>query len=123
VSTEHATERVAHRGIAAAAFLIMAGSLGSRVLGLVREQLTSGLFGAGNEIAAFTVADNVNTLLFDLMVSGMLEAALVPVLALWSLPHMREEFRRISGTLLMMVTISLSTLAIFASSSRQLSCG
>src|SRR4051794_4534731 len=90
VTTEPATERVAHRGIAAAAFLIMAGSLGSRVLGLVREQLTSGLFGAGNEIAAFTVADNVNTLLFDLMVSGMLEAALVPVLALWALPNLRE---------------------------------
>jgi putative peptidoglycan lipid II flippase len=112
VTTEQATERVAHRGIAAAAFLIMAGSLGSRVLGLVREQLTSGLFGAGNEIAAFTVADNVNTLLFDLMVSGMLEAALVPVLALWALPHMREEFRRISGTLLMMVAIGLGTMAI-----------
>src|SRR6478735_7401154 len=90
----------------------MAGNLGSRVLGLVREQLTSGLFGAGNEIAAFTVADNVNTLLFDLMVSGMLEAALVPVLALWALPHLREDFRRISGTLLTMVALALGSMAI-----------
>ena len=112
MTTERATERVASRGIAAAAFLIMAGNLGSRVLGLVREQLTSGLFGAGNEIAAFTVADNVNTLLFDLMVSGMLEAALVPVLALWALPHLREDFRRISGTLLTMVTFALGSMAI-----------
>jgi putative peptidoglycan lipid II flippase len=110
--SESTTERTVGRGIAFAAFLLMAGNLLSRVLGLVREQLTSGLFGAGNDIAAFTVADNVNTLLFDLMLSGMLEAALVPVLAQWILPERREEFRRISGALLSIVAIGLGAMAI-----------
>lgn len=110
--SESTTERAVGRGIAFAAFLLMAGNLLSRVLGLVREQLTSGLFGAGNDIAAFTVADNVNTLLFDLMLSGMLEAALVPVLAQWIMPERREEFRRISGALLTIVAIGLGSMAI-----------
>jgi putative peptidoglycan lipid II flippase len=110
--SESTQQRVAGRGIAFAAFLLMAGNLISRVLGLAREQLTSGLFGAGNDIAAFTVADNVNTLLFDLMLSGMLEAALVPVLAQWMLPELRHEFRRISGALLTIVAIGLGSMAI-----------
>ncbi|CAN5442441.1 murein biosynthesis integral membrane protein MurJ [soil metagenome] len=113
--SESTTERAVGRGIAFAAFLLMAGNLISRILGLVREQLTSGLFGAGNEIAAFTVADNVNTLLFDLMLSGMLEAALVPVLAQWIMPEMRQEFRRISGALLTITAIGLGSMAILGS--------
>jgi putative peptidoglycan lipid II flippase len=109
--TDSTVSQTASRGIAAAAFLIMAGNLLSRVLGLVREQLTSGLFGAGNEIAAFTVADNVNTLLFDLVINGMLQAALVPVLAQWAIPDKREEFRRISGALVAATAIALGALA------------
>ena len=64
----------------------MFGTVLSRVLGLVREQLAAGKFGTGDEIAAFTVADNVATLVYDLLVSGMLQAALIPVLAQWAMP-------------------------------------
>src|SRR5215204_167810 len=94
-------------GIAAAAILIMLGNLLSRLLGLVREQLASGLFGTGDRIAAFTIADNVHTLLFDLMISGMLQAALVPVLAQWIAPDLfnRTELRRVSGALLTLAVI------------------
>jgi putative peptidoglycan lipid II flippase len=92
-------------GIAGAALLIMIGNLLSRVLGLVREQLASGLFGTGDRIAAFQIADNVHTLLYDLIVSGMLEAALIPVLIQWAAPDQvsRAELRRVSGALLTMV--------------------
>ncbi|HET8522360.1 MAG TPA: murein biosynthesis integral membrane protein MurJ, partial [Thermomicrobiales bacterium] len=94
-------------GIAAAAMVIMLGNVLSRVLGLGREQLASGLFGTGDPIAAFTIADNVHTLLFDLLVSGMLQAALVPVLAGWAAPDpaARAELRRISGALLTLVAL------------------
>jgi putative peptidoglycan lipid II flippase len=94
-------------GIAGAATIIMLGNVLSRVLGMVREQLAAGLFGTGDRIAAFTVADNVHTLLFDLLISGMLQAALVPVLAQYTAPDAasRAELRRVTGALL--------TLAIF----------
>ena len=100
-------------GIAALALILMAGNVLSRVLGLVREQLSASLFGTGDAIAAFTVADNLQTLLFDLMVSGALQAALVPVLAQWAAPDpaSRAELRRLGGTLIVLATLILGALA------------
>ena len=91
--------RQARSGVARAALLITAGSLASRILGLVREQLAAGYFGAGDKVAAFQIADNVQTLLFDLVISGMLQAALVPVLVEFAGPGNRQNLRRISGTI------------------------
>lgn len=99
-------------GIALAAMILMFGNVLSRVLGLVREQLAAGLFGTGDAIAAFTVADNIQTLLFDLLASGALQAALVPVLAQWAAPEFasREHLRRIGGTLVMGVMLVVGSL-------------
>ncbi|MCO5229296.1 MAG: murein biosynthesis integral membrane protein MurJ [Thermomicrobiales bacterium] len=94
-------------GIAIAALILMLGNVLSRVLGLVREQLAAGLFGTGDDIAAFTVADNIQTLLFDLLASGALQAALIPVLAQWAAPALgkRHELKRIGGTLVVGVLV------------------
>ncbi|MGE3797290.1 MAG: lipid II flippase MurJ, partial [Thermomicrobiales bacterium] len=91
--------------LAISTVIVFLGSAGSRVLGLVREQLAAGNFGTGNDIAAFTVADNLNTLLFDLLVNGMLQAAFVPVLALLAIGEaaQRGHLRRVGGTLLVLV--------------------
>lgn len=103
-------------GIAIAALILMLGNLLSRVLGLVREQLAAGLFGTGNEIAAFTIADNLQTLLFDLLASGALQAALIPVLAQWAAPSFssRIELRRIGGTLLVGVFVVVGIAVLLA---------
>jgi putative peptidoglycan lipid II flippase len=92
----------------------MLGNILSRVLGLVREQLAAGLFGTGDSIAAFTVADNIQTLLFDLLASGALQAALIPVLAQWASPGSgtRGELSRIGGTLLVGVTVVVGVLVV-----------
>jgi putative peptidoglycan lipid II flippase len=101
-------------GIAFLALIIMVGNVFSRALGLVREQLAASLFGTGDAIAAFTVADNLQTLLFDLMVSGALQAALVPVLTQWAVPDLaiRREFRQIGGTLIVLASLVLGGLAV-----------
>jgi putative peptidoglycan lipid II flippase len=91
--------------IARAALVIMIGTLLSRILGLGREQITSWLFGTGDTVAAYTIADNVYTMLYDLVISGMIQAAIVPVLSAYASPEQREEFRRITGALLMMALI------------------
>jgi putative peptidoglycan lipid II flippase len=93
------------RQIAKAAAIIMVGTILSRVLGLGREQITAILFGTGNEVAAFTIADNIHTMLFDLVISGMMQAALVPVLSAYAAPEQRAELRRIVGALLMLALI------------------
>ena len=95
------------------ALLITLGGLASRLLGLVREQLASGYFGAGDEIAAFQIADNVSTLLFDLVISGMLQAALIPVLVEFAGPRARSELRAIAGTIttVAVVVVGLAVVA------------
>ncbi len=100
--------------LALSAAVIFLGIAGSRVLGLVREQLAAGRFGAGDDIAAFTVADNLNTLLFDLIVNGTLQAAFVPVLALLAMGGFaqREHFRRVGGTLLVVVAGGSAVIAV-----------
>lgn len=91
--------------IAKAAAIIMVGTILSRVLGLGREQITAVLFGTGDLVAAFTIADNIHTMLFDLVISGMMQAALVPVLSAYATPEQRAELRRITGALLMLALI------------------
>lgn len=93
------------RQIAKAAAIIMVGTILSRVLGLGREQITAVLFGTGDLVAAFTIADNIHTMLFDLVISGMMQAALVPVLSAYAAPEQRAELRRITGALLMLALI------------------
>lgn len=101
------------RGLAFVATIIFLGSILGRLLGLVREQLAASRFGAGDQIAAFTVADNLNTLIFDLISSGMLEAALIPVLSALVVagPQGRAQLRRLTGVLL---TLSVSIAVVLA---------
>src|SRR6266478_7701076 len=51
--------------------------LGSRVLGLVREQVLAALFGANREFDAFVTAFRIPNLLRDLFAEGALSAAFV----------------------------------------------
>lgn len=74
-----APESTEQAGIAQAAGLIALGSISSRVLGLVREQLIAYLFGATGLVSAFGIATKVPKMLYELLVGGMLSAALVPV--------------------------------------------
>src|SRR5438270_10841861 len=49
----------------------------SRVLGLVREQVFAGLFGAGKNLDAFLIAFRVPNLLRDLFAEGALSTAFI----------------------------------------------
>lgn len=66
-------------GMVRAASLIAAGNVASRILGLVRETVIAQLFGATGLVSAFRVAQIIPTMLYDLLVGGMVSSALVPV--------------------------------------------
>ncbi len=53
-------------------------TLTSRILGLVRDQVVLALFGAGNDMDAFTVAFRIPNLVRDLFAEGAMSAAFVP---------------------------------------------
>jgi len=66
-------------GMVQAASLIAAGNVISRVLGMGREMVIAYLFGATGQVSAFRVAQIIPTMLYDLLIGGMVSSALVPV--------------------------------------------
>lgn len=91
--------------IARAAIVLMAGTILSRVVGIGRESTIAHLFGAGGDVDAFTTANNVATIVYDLLISGTVSAALVPVLSEYATREEdRTEFGKILSTVL---TVSL----------------
>jgi putative peptidoglycan lipid II flippase len=66
-------------GIAQAAGIIALGNVASRALGLIREQIIAYFFGASGMVSAFGVAAMVPKMIYELLIGGLLSAALVPV--------------------------------------------
>jgi putative peptidoglycan lipid II flippase len=65
------------KSIARSAGIVGLAVMGSRILGLVREQVFTWFFGAGVANAAFTIAFRIPNLLRDLFAEGALSAAFV----------------------------------------------
>ena len=96
-------ERQFGGGIIRAALIISVGNVLTRVFGLGREVVLAAMSGTIGATAAFTVADNVLTIFFDLLVSGAISSALIPVLSRYAArtgPDERAEFWHIVNTLL-----------------------
>jgi putative peptidoglycan lipid II flippase len=98
--------------IAEAASVLALGNVSSRVLGLVRETVISHLFGATGMVSAFRVASIVPTMIFDLLIGGMISAALVPVFSDYSSPKQRQELWQLACTLFTLVAIVLSVIVV-----------
>ncbi len=74
---ESTREAAAEPGLARSAGILGMGNIASRVLGLARDTIISGLFGSAGALSAFNLAARVPNLVYDLLVGGMLSAALV----------------------------------------------
>jgi putative peptidoglycan lipid II flippase len=98
------------RSIASAAFIIMLGNILSRVMGLVREQVVAGLYGGSSTTDSLTIASNVSTITYDLLISGIVSAALVPVFSEYAAKEKREELWRVASSVLSIATVGLGAL-------------
>ncbi|MFN2115836.1 MAG: murein biosynthesis integral membrane protein MurJ [Anaerolineae bacterium] len=98
-----------------AATLMSMGHVTSRLLGIVRERVIAGYFGTSLEASAFGAAARVPTMVYDLLIGGMLSAALVPVLASYAATK-RDEFWRALSVLLSLAAVAtgLIGLAVYA---------
>jgi len=86
--------------LARSAGINAAGNIGSRVLGLAREALIAGTFGATAATSAWDAVSGIPKMVYELLVGGMLSAALVPVLSEYATPERKEELDRILSLLL-----------------------
>lgn len=86
--------------ILSAAFIIMATVILSQVLGLVRQRLLVGLFGASNELGVYLVAARLPDLLFQVIVAGALSSAFIPVFSEFVGKNEEEKAHRMASTLI-----------------------
>lgn len=66
--------------VTAAAFLVAISSFASRLLGVLRDRILAGQFGAGTELDIYYAAFRIPDFLYNLVVLGALSAGFIPVL-------------------------------------------
>lgn len=98
-------------GIARAATVIALGNVTSRVLGLVRETVKAGLFGAGARVDALNIALVVPVQFYELVTGGLVNSALVPVFSDYA-ERDRNELWRLASLLLTLAAAGLSALLV-----------
>lgn len=86
----------------------------SRILGLVREQVFAGLFGAGYTYDSFVVAFRIPNLLRDLFGEGALSAAFVTVFSAYDTNRTQEDTWRLASNVLTFFLILLSVITLLA---------
>lgn len=104
--------------ILSAAFVIMITVVISQLLGLVRQRLLVGIFGASNELGIYLYATQLPDTLFQLTIAAALSSAFIPVFSDFLAKGKEQEAHKMASTLLaigfgLFFIISL-ILAVFA---------
>ena len=95
------------QSIVQAAAVLAVGNVASRLLGLARQTVKANLFGASGLLSAFEVAAFVPISLYELIIGGMVNAALVPVFSDYASKERRGELWGVLSTVLSVATIVL----------------
>lgn len=98
------------QGIASAALLLGAASLASKFLGMIRERLLVGAFGAGDKLDAYFAAFQIPNFAFNLLISATLSVAFIPVFCEY-LDRDRQEAWRIANSVLNLIIIVMGVLS------------
>ena len=96
------------RGVTRAAGIVSLGNVLSSGLGLIRETVKSHLFGASGFVSAYNVAAIVPSMLYDLLVGGLVSSALVPLFSEYAAQKDRVELWRLVSLLLSVAVVFLS---------------
>lgn len=107
-----ATQEETNARVAGATGILALGNIASRVLGLARETVLTGLFGATGAADAFLVAILIPKGLFDLLIAGHINSAIVPVLSEVVTKEGKTELWRLLSVLLSLVTTLLAILVL-----------
>jgi len=103
--------KINRQGMGEAAFLIVAGTVLSRILGFVRETVIAYRFGATAQTDAFLVASIVPMVLSG-MVAGTVAVALVPVFTEARMKKGEEEAWTIASTVINLTAVALVAAAV-----------
>jgi len=98
--------------MARAASIVSLGNVASSLLGLGREMVKSNLFGASGVVSAYNVAAILPSQLYDLLVGGLVNSALVPLFSEIAAHKDRTELWRVLSLLLSLAVVFLSIVVI-----------
>jgi putative peptidoglycan lipid II flippase len=100
------------QGILRAATIILLGNILSRLVGFARDILITAIYGTGADVSAYLTALKLQTSVYDLLVSGVISAAFIPVFS--ELRDRREELGRVASSVLTAATIIMIIAALLA---------
>ncbi len=98
--------------IAGASSILALGNICSRVLGLARETVITYLFGATAAVDALQVAIIVPKAIYDLLIGGHVNGAIVPVLSDVIALRGKAELWRVLSALMSLITVLLAALVL-----------
>src|SRR5438552_5549288 len=90
----------------------MAGTVASRLLGLVRQQVFAIEFGTTGQMDAFWTAFRLPDIIYNIVAGGLLGSSLIPVFAGYLAKGRQEEASRVASTIMNMMLIVLGALAL-----------
>ncbi len=99
-------------GVARATGVLALGNITSRVFGLMRDVVLTNFFGASAVFDAFIVATTVPKALYDLLIAGHVNSAIIPVLSEVEAREGRAALWRLVSLLLSLVTVLLAVLVL-----------
>lgn len=114
--TEAPNPGMPHRGqsIAGAALIVSLGNIASRIFGLIRDNRNAYFFGATGEMSAFEAASLVPKNIYELLVGGMVSAALVPVFSEYAAKEERKELWHLVSIVLSLVVVVMGGFLLLA---------
>jgi putative peptidoglycan lipid II flippase len=107
-----AADSASRAGVAKATGVLALGNVGSRVLGLAREIVLTNLFGASRAMDAFNYAIIVPKTLYDLLIAGHINSAIIPVLSEVVTREGQKALWQLVSILLSLVTLIIAALVL-----------
>ena len=99
--------------ILSAALVIMVTIIFSQILGLIRQRLLVGIFGASNTLGVYLASTKIPDFLFQLIIAGALSSAFIPVFSEYLGKGKERDAHKLGSTLLMVGLVIFSILSIF----------
>lgn len=101
------------QSVAAAAFIISLAGIASRILGLFRDRILAGQFGAGDTLDAYYAAFRIPDLIYNLVIVGALSAAFIPVFTQFITEKKEDDAWKLSSGVLSILLVAVGALSIF----------
>ncbi|MBI2625121.1 MAG: murein biosynthesis integral membrane protein MurJ [Candidatus Nealsonbacteria bacterium] len=85
--------------ITGAAILLGASAFGSQILGIIRDRLLAGTFGAGQELDVYFASFRIPDFVYAILITGGISAAFLPVFSEYFSKNKEEAWRLVNSVL------------------------